>query len=94
MNLPFFYIDFLDAQLTSYTLSEETSKHIVQVLRKGKDDLLQLTDGKGNLGKKHSDEHRANISESMTGKKHLDEHRAKLSEAMTGRKRSTAHARP
>jgi 16S rRNA (uracil1498-N3)-methyltransferase len=49
MNLPFFYIDFLDAQLTSYTLSEETSKHIVQVLRKGKDDLLQLTDGKGNV---------------------------------------------
>ena len=49
MNLPFFYIDFLDAQLSAYTLSEETSKHIVQVLRKGKDDLLQLTDGKGNV---------------------------------------------
>lgn len=49
MNLPFFYIDFLDAQWSAYTLSEETSKHIVQVLRKGKDDLLQLTDGKGNV---------------------------------------------
>jgi hypothetical protein len=69
-----------------FSFSDITVQHLVE--------YFAHTDGKGNLGKKHSDEHRANISESMTGKKHLDEHRAKLSEAMTGRKRSTAHARP
>jgi hypothetical protein len=46
--------------------------------------------GKGNLGKKHSAEHRAKISEAMTGKKHSAEHCAKISEAMTGRKPSAA----
>jgi 16S rRNA (uracil1498-N3)-methyltransferase len=49
MALPFFYIDAFDATASLITLNEETSKHIVQVLRMQESELLNLTDGKGNL---------------------------------------------
>lgn len=49
MNLPFFYIDTLTKESETYILSEETSKHIIQVLRMEMGERLQLTDGKGNL---------------------------------------------
>ncbi len=49
MGLPFFYIEKLDAGSTEIVLSEETSKHMVQVLRMQVGEQLQLTDGKGNL---------------------------------------------
>jgi 16S rRNA (uracil1498-N3)-methyltransferase len=49
MALPFFYAEELTASTTQYVLSEETSKHVVQVLRMGIGEQLQLTDGKGNL---------------------------------------------
>lgn len=45
MSLPFFYIS--DLSLNSITLPEETSRHVVQVLRKTAGDQLLLTDGKG-----------------------------------------------
>jgi 16S rRNA (uracil1498-N3)-methyltransferase len=47
MNLPFFYEQ--NIQQPIHILSEETSKHCVQVLRMKEDAQLQLTDGKGNL---------------------------------------------
>ncbi len=47
MALPFFYIEELTTQ--TVVLNEETSKHIVQVLRMQNGEQLQLTDGKGNL---------------------------------------------
>lgn len=47
MALPFFYIEEV---LEKYiVLNEETSKHIVQVLRMHNGEQLQLTNGKGNL---------------------------------------------
>jgi 16S rRNA (uracil1498-N3)-methyltransferase len=49
MALPFFYIDSFDATQQLITLNEETSKHIVQVLRMQAGEQLNLTDGKGNL---------------------------------------------
>ena len=49
MGLPFFYIESIDPESPSIFLNEETSKHIVQVLRMQNDEQLQLTDGKGNL---------------------------------------------
>lgn len=49
MALPFFYIEQLDPQSSLITLNEETSKHVVQVLRMKAGEQLQLTDGKGNL---------------------------------------------
>lgn len=49
MLLPFFYTEEICANTTSLILGEETSKHIVQVLRMQAGEQLQLTDGKGNL---------------------------------------------
>jgi 16S rRNA (uracil1498-N3)-methyltransferase len=48
MSLPFFYIEEADTS-GIVQLNEETSKHVVQVLRMKVDEELQLTDGKGNL---------------------------------------------
>src|ERR1700709_458130 len=47
MNLPFFYERNILQPI--HILSEETSKHCIQVLRMKATDNLQLTDGKGNL---------------------------------------------
>src|SRR6185503_19315576 len=49
MQLPFFYIDQYDASRKEIVLDEETSKHIVQVLRMKEREKLNLTDGKGKL---------------------------------------------
>jgi len=48
MPLPFFFEENLNPQPT-FKLSEETSKHVIQVLRMKKGEELQLTDGKGLL---------------------------------------------
>ena len=47
--LPFFYIPAYDNDMTEVVLGEETSKHVVQVLRMQVGEALQLTDGKGAL---------------------------------------------
>jgi 16S rRNA (uracil1498-N3)-methyltransferase len=47
MALPFFYQPEI-ATTSSVILSEETSKHCVQVLRMKEGERMQLTDGKGN----------------------------------------------
>jgi 16S rRNA (uracil1498-N3)-methyltransferase len=49
MALPFFYIDKYDASAKQIVLAEESSRHIVQVLRMSVGDPLNLTDGKGYL---------------------------------------------
>lgn len=49
MALPFFYKEDIDASPSSIVLDEDTSKHIVQVLRMQPGEQIQLTDGKGNL---------------------------------------------
>jgi 16S rRNA (uracil1498-N3)-methyltransferase len=49
MALPFFYIEPFDASQQLITLNEETSKHVVQVLRMKLGEQLNLTDGKGSL---------------------------------------------
>jgi 16S rRNA (uracil1498-N3)-methyltransferase len=49
MALPFFYIESFDAAQQLITLNEETSKHVVQVLRMQVGEQLNLTDGKGSL---------------------------------------------
>jgi 16S rRNA (uracil1498-N3)-methyltransferase len=49
MALPFFFIDTTVEKNAHVVLSEENSKHIVQVLRMQNGESLNLTDGKGNL---------------------------------------------
>jgi 16S rRNA (uracil1498-N3)-methyltransferase len=49
MALPFFYITPADAQTNTIILDEDTSRHVVQVLRMQAGESLHLTDGAGNL---------------------------------------------
>jgi 16S rRNA (uracil1498-N3)-methyltransferase len=49
MSIPFFYIEQFDEKSLLITLNEETSKHVVQVLRMHEGEQLNLTDGKGTL---------------------------------------------
>ena len=49
MALPFFYVEDMLPSTLSVVLNEETSRHIVQVLRMQNGERLQVTDGKGNL---------------------------------------------
>lgn len=49
MNLPFFYIAEYDASQQKLVLDEDTSRHVVQVLRMKPGAQLNLTDGNGSL---------------------------------------------
>lgn len=58
MQLPFFYIPGYSNQ-KEIELDEDTSRHIVQVLRMKKDQAVNLTDGKGHLLTTHiTDDHK------------------------------------
>ena len=48
MAIPFFYIEKIKPENNELVLNEETSRHIVQVLRMQAPDVIQLTDGNGN----------------------------------------------
>lgn len=49
MQLPFFYINNNNPSEKLFTLDEDNSRHVVQVLRMKTGDQLHLTDGNGNL---------------------------------------------
>ena len=49
MTLPFFYINEYNTSQKEILLDEDTSRHVVQVLRMNEGEKLNLTDGKGNL---------------------------------------------
>ncbi len=49
MTLPFFYIKEYNPRQDKIVLDEDTSRHIVQVLRMKEGEKINLTDGKGNL---------------------------------------------
>ncbi len=49
MAFPFFYKEDITAAVNHTVLDEDTSKHIVQVLRMQNGEQLQLTNGKGDL---------------------------------------------
>jgi 16S rRNA (uracil1498-N3)-methyltransferase len=48
MALPYFYEPSIQVSDRIFTLSEETSKHCIQVLRMREQESIKLTDGKGN----------------------------------------------
>jgi 16S rRNA (uracil1498-N3)-methyltransferase len=49
MSLPYFYEPDVSSITSTFILSEETSKHCIQVLRMKQGEYLQLTNGKGTL---------------------------------------------
>lgn len=66
MTLPFFYISNFDSSQKEIVLDEDTSRHVVQVLRMKEGEKLNLTDGKGNLiTAEISDSHKKHCSVSI-----------------------------
>lgn len=66
LHLPFFYLEELNSNQPDYVLTEETSKHMIQVLRMQKGEQLHLTNGKGLLAKAIiTDDHRKKCSVSI-----------------------------
>jgi 16S rRNA (uracil1498-N3)-methyltransferase len=49
MQLPFFYIETYDASAKTIMLDEDTSRHMISVLRMKEGEQINLTDGKGSL---------------------------------------------
>ncbi len=49
MSIPFFYSENINPAEDTFSLNEDTSRHMVQVLRMKEGEQVQLTDGKGNL---------------------------------------------
>ena len=49
MSVPYFYEPLLNNVTSTYTLSEETSKHCIQVLRMKEGDSIDLTNGIGEI---------------------------------------------
>ncbi len=49
MDLPFFCISDYDSSKKEIVLNEDTSRHVVQVLRMKRGEYLNLTEGKGNV---------------------------------------------
>ncbi len=47
MSLPYFFINSLSAEMHHIDLDEDTSRHIIQVLRMQEGEKIKLTDGKG-----------------------------------------------
>jgi 16S rRNA (uracil1498-N3)-methyltransferase len=69
MQLPFFYIDDYDGSQKTIVLNEDSSRHVVQVLRMKEGDRIKLTDGKGNvLVTSITDAHKKNCSVSVEQK--------------------------
>ncbi len=73
MALPFFHLPFIDNTETLITLDEETSKHVVSVLRMQRGEQLHLTDGKGNLlTAEITDDHKRMCVVRVTGKQFIN----------------------
>lgn len=49
MSFPYFFEEDINGATAQYELSEESRKHVVQVLRMREGETIQLTDGKGHL---------------------------------------------
>jgi 16S rRNA (uracil1498-N3)-methyltransferase len=49
VSIPFFYVEEYNAAHYEITLDEDTSRHVIQVVRMKEGEILNLTDGKGNL---------------------------------------------
>lgn len=84
MSSPFFYTGDLDASSSIITLNEETSKHVVQVLRMKEGEELNLTDGKGNLlTAEITNAHKRNCAVRVKATSHKPQNEKKVSIAIS-----------
>jgi 16S rRNA (uracil1498-N3)-methyltransferase len=84
MALPFFYINEYDAAQKQIVLDEDTSKHIVQVLRMKTGEQVNLTDGKGNLLTcEIMDDHKKHCSVEIKSQIQTPNHKKKITVAIS-----------
>ena len=84
MALPFFYISDYNSSKKEIVLDEDTSRHIIQVLRMKKAELLNLTDGKGNIFTTSiTDDHKKHCSVRIEDIKCMEQERRKVSIALS-----------
>jgi 16S rRNA (uracil1498-N3)-methyltransferase len=73
MSLPLFFTKEIAPLHQQLTLDEDTSRHVSQVLRMRAGELLQLTDGKGNLiTAEITDAHKKRSTVKITGTSHAE----------------------
>jgi 16S rRNA (uracil1498-N3)-methyltransferase len=84
MNLPFFYTTEFDSTQKQLVLDEDTSRHVVSVLRMQEGEKLNLTDGKGNLlNCEISDAHKKHCLVKIEGTRYKEQGTRKVSIAIS-----------
>ena len=84
MSLPYFFVEQLAPEAKNLILNEETSKHIVQVLRKTKGEEILLTNGKGTKAQSLIiDEHRKHCEVKILSIKKEERQLSKISIAIS-----------
>ena len=84
MSLSYFYIEQIDPGSNEIILDEDTSYHIVQVLRMKPEEKLQLTDGKGNLATGSILEcHKKHFTINVEGTRHTEQGAGRISIAIS-----------
>ncbi len=84
MSFPFFYIEEYDSQKKEIILNEDTSRHIIQVLRMREGELVNLTDGKGNVFTTSiTDDHKKHCTVRIEDIKHQPQAKRKVSIAIS-----------
>ena len=79
MTLPFFYTSTAYASQQAMVLDEDTSRHVIQVLRMKKGDQLNLSDGKGNvLTTIIEDDHKKHCAVKVQGTRYKEQERRKI----------------
>ena len=90
MALPFFYKEDINLTTKDVVLDEDTSKHIVQVLRMKNGEQLQLTNGKGNLFTcEITDDNRKKCTVSIIQKSEIADPKSKITIAISLIKNNT-----
>jgi len=84
MNLPYFYIPQYDGRQDKIVLEEDTSRHVVQVLRMKVGEELNLTDGKGTvLIGAITEDHKKHCIVEVKEKKSVEQNARKVSIAIS-----------
>lgn len=84
MALPFFYVSDYDSSKKEIVLDEDTSRHVIQVLRMKKGELLNLTDGKGNIFTTSiADDHKKHCTVRIEDVKYKEQEKRKVSIALS-----------
>lgn len=79
MGLPFFYKEDLTTIESILVLDEDSSRHVVQVLRMQKGEQIRLTDGRGNLCVcEIIDDHRKKCEVRILDKSHVKNHSSNI----------------